>query len=114
MNADDQPALSKSALLRQLGVSERDIEDVCSQYGIKRLTVFGSAARGEMRPDSDVDLMIEYSMNVQPSLGDLAEARDAFMRLFGGRDVDLTTPSILRNPYRRKAIEREKRELYAA
>ena len=34
---------------------ETEIEDICRRYQVKELSLFGSAARGEMRPDSDVD-----------------------------------------------------------
>jgi predicted nucleotidyltransferase len=44
----------------------------------------------------------------------MVEIQDAFSVLFGGRKVDVATPSILNNPYRRRAIEKDMEELYAA
>ena len=36
-------------------VGETKLADLCRQYRVRELSVFGSAARGEMRPDSDID-----------------------------------------------------------
>ena len=44
----------------------------------------------------------------------MVEIQDAFVRLFGGRKVDVATPTILNNPYRQRAIEKDLQELYAA
>jgi hypothetical protein len=45
----------------------------------------------------------------------MVEIQDAFSVLFGGRKVDVATPSIiLNNPYRRRAIEKDMEELYIA
>lgn len=84
------------------------------RYHIKRLVLFGSAARGELGPDSDIDLLVEFKAGRAPSLGGMVAINAAFSTLFDGRKVDLATPSILNNPYRRRAIERDMEELYAA
>ena len=36
------------------------LADVCRRYSVRELSLFGSAARGEMRPESDVDFMVEF------------------------------------------------------
>jgi predicted nucleotidyltransferase len=36
------------------------LAEVCRRHQVKELSVFGSAARGELRPDSDVDLLVEF------------------------------------------------------
>jgi predicted nucleotidyltransferase len=41
-------------------VDETDLSDLCRRYRVQELSVFGSAARGEMRPDSDIDLLVEF------------------------------------------------------
>ncbi len=46
--------------------------------------------------------------------GDMAQLKDAFEKLFDGHKVDIATPSILNNPYRKQAIERDMEELYVA
>ena len=42
-----------------LEIPAEKIAEICRHYGIQEMAVFGSAARGDMRPDSDVDVMIE-------------------------------------------------------
>lgn len=87
---------------------------IASRFGIRRVSLFGSAARGELRADSDIDLLVEFDDTVAPSLGTLVEVQDAFSAIMGGRPVDVATAAILRNPFRRRAIERDLLPLYAA
>jgi predicted nucleotidyltransferase len=98
----------------QLKISRADLESLVARFHIQKLSLFGSAARGELRPDSDIDLLVEFEAGKAPSLGGMLEIREAFSALFGGREVDLATASILENPYRRRAIERDMEMLYAA
>lgn len=95
-------------------VSRAALREVTRRYHIRRLVLFGSAARGELKPDSDIDLLVEFADSEAPSLGGMVEIQDAFSKLFGGRKVDVATPAILNNPYRRRAIEKDMEELYAA
>jgi uncharacterized protein with HEPN domain len=47
----------------RLGLVEVDknrLAETCRRYGVRELSVFGSAARGEARPDSDIDLLVEF------------------------------------------------------
>jgi predicted nucleotidyltransferase/DNA-binding transcriptional ArsR family regulator len=93
-------------------VPKRKLGALCRKYRIRKLSVFGSAARGEARPDSDVDLMVEFEPESAPSLWDFPEMQKAFSALFGGRRVDLVPPEALANPYRRKSILGDLKVLY--
>ena len=95
-------------------VSRADLQKLAQHYHIRRLVLFGSAARGELKQDSDIDLLVEFESGEAPSLGGMVQIQDAFARLFGGRKVDVATPSILNNPYRKRVIEKDMEELYAA
>ncbi len=95
-----------------IAVSRAALRALAERYHIRRLVLFGSAARGELRPDSDIDLLVEFEHGKAPSLGGMMEIQDAFTRLFDGRKVGLATPSILTNPYRRREIEKDMQELY--
>lgn len=87
---------------------------LCRKYRIRRLGLFGSAVRGELGPESDVDLLVEFEPGKAPSLWAEPEMREAFSALFGGRRVDLVPPQALENPYRRRSILRDLRVLYEA
>ena len=47
-------------LLETLRAQREAILALSAQYGARRIRVFGSAARGEERPDSDVDFLVDF------------------------------------------------------
>ena len=47
---------------------DAEVAEICRRYQVKELAVFGSAARGEMRPDSDLDLLVEFLPEAEVSL----------------------------------------------
>lgn len=81
------------------------IADICNRYRVRRMRMFGSAAVGTERPDSDVDLLVEFIPGEAPGGFALVDMQDELSVVFGGRKVDLAFPSVLNNPYRRQAIE---------
>ena len=81
------------------------IADICRRYHIERLQLFGSMSTGTERPDSDVDLLVEFVSGATPSGFALVDLQDELSVVFDGRRVDLAFPSILRNGYRRRSIE---------
>jgi len=89
------------------------IEAFCRRWKVAELAVFGSARRGEMGPDSDVDLLIEFAPEASWSLYDWVDMI-ADLKVIFGREVDLVSKQGLRNPYRRQAILSEAEILYAA
>ncbi len=86
---------------------------ICRRHRVKRLGVFGSAARGDATESSDVDLLVEFEKDAETSLFDMVRLQNELSRLFG-RKVDLATPAILENPYRRRTVLKDLREIYAA
>lgn len=97
-----------------LDFDQRALDALLNRFHVRKLVLFGSAARGELGPDSDIDLLAEFEPDKSPSLAGFFEFQDALSELFGGRKVDLVTPSILNNPYRRRAIEKDMKVLHAA
>jgi predicted nucleotidyltransferase len=85
---------------------------ICRKYGVKKMSLFGSAARNELRPESDIDLLVEFKPKQAPSLWGQVRMQEALSPLFGGRQVNIAGPGILENPYRRTTIERDLRVLY--
>jgi uncharacterized protein len=67
---------------------EAEIAEVCRRYQVKELAVFGSAARGDARPGSDIDLLVDFLPQARISLlGHSAMERELSALL--GRKVDL-------------------------
>jgi uncharacterized protein len=96
----------------KLKLSPTEIAAFCGRHHVKRLSLFGSATRDDFRPDSDVDVLVEFEAHSQSSLLDLVEMQDELSRIFDNRPVDIATPSILRNPFRRRTILRDLELVY--
>lgn len=93
-------------------VQRQQIADICKRYHVRRMRLFGSAAMGTERPDSDVDLLVEFLPGQAPSGFELVDMQVELASAFDGRRVDLAFPSVLRNPWRRQAIEAQLQPLY--
>jgi hypothetical protein len=91
------------------------ISAICQHYGIRKLEVFGSAARADdFQPDSsDADFLVEFAPDVQPGLDTFFGAKAALEALLG-RGVDLVEPGAVRNPYVLASINRNREAIYAA
>jgi predicted nucleotidyltransferase len=103
-----------SARPAKLHIPRKKIAALCRKYGVRKLSLFGSAARGELGPKSDIDLMVELDPASKVSLWDYPAMQDDFSALFGHRKVDIASPEILENPYRRKSILPDLKTLYEA
>lgn len=93
-------------------VDEIRLADLCRRYGILELSLFGSAVRGEMRPGSDIDVMVEFDPSARIGLirfESLSEELEALI----GRKVDLVTKRGLKS-WIRPQVLREARVIYAA
>ncbi len=73
---------------------------VCRRNGIKRLALFGSRLKGTARPDSDVDLLVEFEPGATPGFLGLATIENELSALLGGRVVDLRTKAELSRYFR--------------
>src|SRR4030095_1662973 len=80
------------------------IAHVCKRNRIRKLSLFGSALKGELRKDSDIDLLVEFQPSEFPSLLDLARMERELSKLFGGRKVDLRTPNELSRYFRDEVL----------
>jgi len=63
---------------------------ICAKWQLTELALFGSAIRGQMRPDSDVDVLISFADEARPSLFDLNRISRELERIFE-RPVDVVT-----------------------
>ena len=102
-------------MLSTLFEQRADIERLCRQYQVERLTLFGSALRDDFDPtESDVDLLVQFADMEPAALADAYFGLKEALEQLLGREVDLITERGLRNPYLRNAIDRQNAELYAA
>ena len=98
--------------LHNIDIPQEHIAAFCRRHHIARLSVYGSVLRDDFGPDSDIDLLIEFLLDAQPSLLDLGGMQDELCVLFG-RQVDLKTPEFL-SPTIRERVQREAQLQYAA
>jgi uncharacterized protein len=68
------------------------IADICQQYHISKLALFGSVLRDDFRPDSDVDVLVEFDPAHIPGLFGLARIERELTAVIG-RQVDVRTPT---------------------
>ena len=80
------------------------LEATCRRYRIRRLSLFGSTLKGTTRPDSDVDLLVEFEPGATPSLFTMAEIELELSPLLGGRKVDLRTAGDLSRYFREEVV----------
>jgi uncharacterized protein len=75
-------------------IPKEAIADFCRRHGIRKLSLFGSVLRDDFRPDSDIDVLVEF----QPDkiVGwEIIDIEDEFSQLFGGYKVDMVNPKYL-------------------
>ena len=87
------------------------IADFCRCHHIRRLAVFGSVLHGDARPDSDLDVLVEFEPGHVPGLAFFGMEQELSELL--GRKVDLNTPQFL-SPYFRDEVLAEAEVQYAA
>lgn len=77
----------------------------CERHHIRRLSLFGSYARGTIRGDSDIDLLVEFERGQEPGLIALAGMELELTDLLDGVRVDLRTPQDLSRYFRDQVLE---------
>jgi predicted nucleotidyltransferase len=72
----------------------KENKDVLSEYSVKALYLFGSVVRGEDKPGSDLDILVEFEPEVRVGLFGLVRLQRRLSELLG-RSVDLVTRDAL-------------------
>ena len=92
-------------------IDREQLAAFCRRNHIRRLALFGSVLRDDFRPDSDVDVLVEFEPGHIPGLRFFALEQELSAIL--GRKVDLNTPGFL-SPYFRSRIQAEAEVQYVA
>ena len=77
--------------------------EFCKRNRIRKLSIFGSAIRGQLGPDSDIDLLVEFEANHTPGLFSIVRMEMELAEMLG-RKVDLRTPEDLSQYFRDEVI----------
>ncbi|HEY9721717.1 MAG TPA: nucleotidyltransferase family protein [Oscillatoriaceae cyanobacterium] len=88
----------------QVMLDETRIVEFCRRWGVTELALFGSVLRDDFRPDSDVDVLVEWRPGATVgfvTLGEMAEELSAIL----GRCVDLVPKSGLKPRIRQEVVD---------
>jgi len=93
-------------LLDRLGVSEEVIVDFCHRHQITEFSLFGSALRDDFRPDSDVDVIVDFEKGAARRLWGQASLQEELEKIFKRKVDVLPRRGVegMRNKYRRQNI----------
>ncbi len=98
--------------LEALDVTWEALAGVCERFRVRELSVFGSVARGQARPGSDVDLLVVFEEGARVTLFTLIDLQSELSGLLG-RSVDLVPKNGLKRALRTEVLA-EAQVLYAA
>lgn len=85
-------------------IPSEKVAEFCRRNHILKLSLFGSAIRGELGPDSDVDILVEFDPQHIPGLIKLAGMEIELSELLG-RKVDIRTPNDLSRYFRQEVVD---------
>ena len=85
-------------------VPAADVEAFCRRNQIRKLSLFGSVLRKDFRPDSDVDVLVEFGPGCHVTFFDLARMEEEFSPLVGSRRVDMRTAQDLSRYFRAEVV----------
>lgn len=88
----------ESKLKDRLGIQWGKIEEICQQWEITELALFGSVLREDFKIDSDIDILVTFTPNNNISLLDLENIEQQFSSLFN-RSVDIVTKKSIENSH---------------
>jgi len=85
-------------------ISNDKLAEFCKRNHIRKLSVFGSAVRGQLGPDSDIDLLVEFEENHTPGLFSIVAMEIEFAEMLG-RKIDMRTPEDLSQYFRDEVMQ---------
>ena|ERR1019366_9208478 len=94
----------------RISLNRERLTDFCKLNHIRRLAFFGSVLRDDFRPESDVDVLVEFEIGFTPGLAFFRIENELSTLL--GRRADLNTPKFL-SRYIRHRVVKESEVLYA-
>lgn len=80
--------------MAQLSLRQDEIAEFCRRHHIRKLALFGSVLRDDFRPDSDVDVLVEFEPGYAVGF-EILDMEEELSRLFGGHKVDIVQEKYL-------------------
>lgn len=89
--------------MARIDLDRAAVEAFCRKHGLQRLSLFGSVLREDFRPDSDVDVLVEFRPETRAGYLTMAAMERELSALLGRR-VDLRTPNELSRYFREDVL----------
>jgi predicted nucleotidyltransferase len=86
--------------MQNIRMSQERIAAFCRRHHIRKLALFGSVLRADFRPDSDVDVLVEFEPGQTPGFLRLATMELELSQILAGRKADVRTPEDLSRYFR--------------
>lgn len=102
-------------MIKSIEIPRKKIIDFCQKWQVTELALFGSVLRDDFRPDSDIDVMVQFHPDAHPKFSTLDQMETELKTIFD-RDVDLITRQGIeasRNYLRRREILSSAQVIYA-
>jgi uncharacterized protein len=113
--ATGQTNIQASVMSPDIISRKKELNQLCRQYYVSRLDLFGSAATDRETPEqSDLDFLVEFMPLPPGTYADTYFGLLESLELLFGRPIDLVVASAIKNPYFRQSVEQTKAALYAA
>ena len=87
----------------RIQIDRERVADFCRRHRVCRLALFGSVLRDDFRPDSDVDVLVDFAPEARAGLFEMARMEAELEELIG-RKVDLRTPAELSRYFRDEVV----------
>jgi predicted nucleotidyltransferase len=97
---DDEEVLK----MIQIAIPYEALQTLCEKYHVRKLSLFGSVLRADFRPDSDVDVLVEFEPEARIGYFELFDVQQDLAALLG-RKVDLLTPGALSRYFRQRVLD---------
>lgn len=84
----------------RIEVPTEAVAEFCRRNKIRKLSLFGSVLRDDFRPDSDVDVLVEFEPEARVGFFGLFRMERELSKLLGGRKIEMSTPMCLSKYFR--------------
>lgn len=88
----------------RIPIDRKQIVTICRKYHIQKLSLFGSVLRDDFRPDSDIDVLVEFEPGHTPGFLRLYQIEEELSPSLGGHRPDLVTPGFLNHRIRNRVL----------
>jgi len=87
----------------RIALDRNQIAEFCRRHHIRKLSLFGSVLREDFRPDSDVDVLVEFEPGHRVGLR-IIDIEEELSKMLGGRRVDIVSEKYLNRRLRNRVL----------